>query len=321
MENSAPASVPLKLLIVELDGVLVDVHREVHLAGFNAAFKALDLDCAHWSPEIYTDLVAEGGGTAQGMIAAYFGKVGWPIFLPKEERGIYGEKIEALKDAAIPELVRSGKVALRAGALEFLTQAVQSEDFKVAVISATASDPADKIAEAVLACLGEEALAEILVFGSSGILSDMEGGVQEVPLESQLANFLDQRKREAVAEIGEAMFTNQGSTQLAVDSSVLGIRSQRATITTDLLQTITMLSGVPVSSAAFVTCSSNSVPTASTAGLMCFAVKNSLLTRGAQYSGTLSVFDGFGPGGGATISRIRALMDSSLNSKTVPGNF
>lgn len=57
---------PSRLLIIECDGVLVDIHKEIHLAAFNAAFRELGLDCANWTPAIYTDLIRMGDGTVRG---------------------------------------------------------------------------------------------------------------------------------------------------------------------------------------------------------------------------------------------------------------
>ena len=50
-----------KLLIVECDGVLVDVHKTGHLAAFNLAFHDLGLDCAHWTPVVTDSRPASNG--------------------------------------------------------------------------------------------------------------------------------------------------------------------------------------------------------------------------------------------------------------------
>ena len=63
--TSSTASPP-RLLIIECDGVLVDVHSEIHLPAFNTAFRELGLDCANWTPAIYTDLIRMGDGTVKG---------------------------------------------------------------------------------------------------------------------------------------------------------------------------------------------------------------------------------------------------------------
>ena len=41
-----------KLLIIECDGVLVDIHKNGHLPAFNLAFHELGLDCANWTPVV-----------------------------------------------------------------------------------------------------------------------------------------------------------------------------------------------------------------------------------------------------------------------------
>jgi hypothetical protein len=60
-----------------------------------------------------------------------------------------------------------GKVPLRDGAAKFLSEALGTGEFKIAVIAATASDPTDNVADtALLAALGPELKDKILMVGS-----------------------------------------------------------------------------------------------------------------------------------------------------------
>lgn len=96
--------------MVECDGVLVDIHKDAHRVAFNKAFEVtlfvwsphghskggngafvvtsvptdfapmvmmqeLGLDCVAWTPSVYHDLLRSGDGTAEGIVAAYFGMV------------------------------------------------------------------------------------------------------------------------------------------------------------------------------------------------------------------------------------------------------
>ncbi|KAK9049710.1 hypothetical protein SSX86_031321, partial [Deinandra increscens subsp. villosa] len=44
-------------VLLEIDGVLMDVYRYCNREAFNLAFKKMGLDCAHWTEPIYLDLV------------------------------------------------------------------------------------------------------------------------------------------------------------------------------------------------------------------------------------------------------------------------
>jgi hypothetical protein len=68
-DGGEASSIPRKLLIIECDGVLIDIHKDIHLAAFNEAFRELGLDCANWTPAIYTDLIRMGDGTVKGAFS------------------------------------------------------------------------------------------------------------------------------------------------------------------------------------------------------------------------------------------------------------
>ena len=42
---------------------------------FLACMQELGLDCVAWAPAVYHDLLRSGDGTAEGIVAAYFGMV------------------------------------------------------------------------------------------------------------------------------------------------------------------------------------------------------------------------------------------------------
>ena len=65
-------------MIVEVDGVLCDVHCDLHRLAFNEAFVELGMEGASWSEERYLSLLRTGGGTAEGMVERYFHFYGYP---------------------------------------------------------------------------------------------------------------------------------------------------------------------------------------------------------------------------------------------------
>ena len=76
-DDEPPAPEPL-LVIVEVDGVLCDVHCDLHRLAFNEAFVELGMEGASWSEERYLSLLRTGGGTAEGMVERYFHFYGYP---------------------------------------------------------------------------------------------------------------------------------------------------------------------------------------------------------------------------------------------------
>ena len=71
-EHDPPAAAEPLLVVVEVDGVLCDVHCDLHRLAFNEAFVALGMEGASWSEDRYLSLLRTGGGTAEGMVERYF---------------------------------------------------------------------------------------------------------------------------------------------------------------------------------------------------------------------------------------------------------
>lgn len=51
------------------------VHPLYSLARWTMRMQELGLDCVAWAPPVYHDLLRSGDGTAEGIVAAYFGMV------------------------------------------------------------------------------------------------------------------------------------------------------------------------------------------------------------------------------------------------------
>ena len=77
-EHDPPAAAEPLLVVVEVDGVLCDVHCDLHRLAFNEAFVALGMEGASWSEDRYLSLLRTGGGTAEGMVERYFHFYGYP---------------------------------------------------------------------------------------------------------------------------------------------------------------------------------------------------------------------------------------------------
>jgi hypothetical protein len=96
--------------------------------------------------------------------------------------------------------------------------------------------------------------------------------------------------------------------QVSMDASLLGVTSQRSTCSAELLSTVAALAGVSKQHTVFMTCSGALVHTAAAAEINAVVIKNSLLSRGAEFPDCAGSFDGFGAGGGATAARLISLM-------------
>nr|XP_016445502.1 PREDICTED: uncharacterized protein LOC107770681 [Nicotiana tabacum] len=62
-------------LLLEVEGVLMDVYRLGNCQAFNAAFRKLGLDCANWSQPVYQDLVRKSMGDEERMLVLFFNRV------------------------------------------------------------------------------------------------------------------------------------------------------------------------------------------------------------------------------------------------------
>lgn len=51
------------------------LHPSYILARWTMSVQELGLDCVAWAPPVYHDLLRSGDGTAEGIVAAYFGMV------------------------------------------------------------------------------------------------------------------------------------------------------------------------------------------------------------------------------------------------------
>eukprot|EP00891_Asterochloris_glomerata_P001901 jgi/Astpho2/1901/Aster-x0087 len=86
---------------------------DCHRVAFNQAFSQLGLDCAHWTAPVYWDLLRAGDGSAQGLVAAWFGTVGWPTALATSDRRQFAVKIDQIKQQNLNNMIMDGKVPLR----------------------------------------------------------------------------------------------------------------------------------------------------------------------------------------------------------------
>jgi hypothetical protein len=57
--------------------------------------------------------MSQGDGTGEGLVRAYFSRVGWPTFLPTKEEDIFTRKVHELKQVQLKKLIQKRKVPPR----------------------------------------------------------------------------------------------------------------------------------------------------------------------------------------------------------------
>lgn len=116
---------PLRAVIFDVDGTLVDSERYGHRVAFNRAFAAFDLPY-RWDEDLYGDLLHTTGG--QRRIDGYLATQG----VTQEERDRLAPALHARKTRILQELVDEGIVEVRPGAARLLTE-LAAEGVTVAV--------------------------------------------------------------------------------------------------------------------------------------------------------------------------------------------
>lgn len=103
-----------------------------------------------------------GDGTGTGLIKSYFNMVGWPLMLSTKERPDFVENIYRTKQRIFKEMVMSGNIPLRDGAVELLDDAM-ADGVKPVILAATASAPEDSAISCAMLNLGPSRASKMQV--------------------------------------------------------------------------------------------------------------------------------------------------------------
>lgn len=106
-------------LLWDVDGTLAETERDGHRVAFNLAFEARGLDW-HWSPARYGELLSVVGGRER-LLADMATRVDAPPE-PLACAALAAE-LHAIKNERYAELVRQGRIPLRAGVAALMEQA------------------------------------------------------------------------------------------------------------------------------------------------------------------------------------------------------
>lgn len=308
-----------RVVVVEVDGALIDVQGELHRRAFNAAFMRLGCGVQWHDPEAFGMLVRAGGGSAEGMVERYFMYYGFPsstggnlqnaqartwegkLEETKEARDAFIESVVAEKDRAVMDLVEEtvrGKPAfdLRPGAREVVADCLATEGVQVVLLAATGSEPSDRIVDAALALLGPELAGRCVVVEAAHGADPMGVG----DLDFSLAAALTERKGELMRPEVKDLQRQDYKSDMIVDSGMFNM-TRRAT--SAMLLDVAGAAGVAPASVVVLGASQASCDAAHAAGMRT-AIARTRMQEAAEFSRLDTHGDGFGFGGGVTAARL-----------------
>ncbi|CAK0770339.1 hypothetical protein CVIRNUC_003757 [Coccomyxa viridis] len=301
-------------ILIECDGVLCDTHREGHRVAFNRAFSEFGLDCMHFNPHVYHDLLRCGDGSAEGLVTAFFDVVGWPTTLATADRRPFVSRLHEAKQKHMIDMVVTGEIPLRTGAKDFVQEALDA-GAKVATIAGTCSTPEEKVAEAALEKLGVGSSDRMRVFmlGASSPPEQQQAQaqppVESLSLEAQFTRAQARIKEDQASEfIMSLRADRETSIPLGIDPALLAAaKGGKGPLSANFLIACIATMMLPLRQCAVIAGNGAVMRAAKQAGVASIAVPPPLSARGtfpdADYA-----FDGFGPGGGITWRRVDALL-------------
>ncbi|XP_043698567.1 CBBY-like protein isoform X2 [Telopea speciosissima] len=160
-------------VILEVEGVLMDVYRLGNRQAFNVAFQKLGLDCANWTEPIYLDLLRKTGSEEEMMLVLYFNRIGWPTSLPTNEKETFMKSVLREKKNALEEFVMAKSLPLRPGIENFVDDALH-EGIPVVIVTAY-NKSYDKMARSIIEKLGNERVSKIRTVGKEEVEQSLYG--------------------------------------------------------------------------------------------------------------------------------------------------
>ncbi|KAH6827371.1 Haloacid dehalogenase-like hydrolase superfamily protein [Perilla frutescens var. hirtella] len=319
--NSAESDQSQKFaVLIEVEGVLMDVYRLCNRQAFNEAFKKLGLDCANWSEPVYLDLLRIGKnltarketlghltkdrrsvGDEERMLILYFNRIGWPTSVATSEKGTFMKNVLREKKNAVDDLVMSNAFSLRPGAEEFVDEASE-EGVPVAILTAY-SISGEKAARSIVEKLGTDRISKIKIIGDDEVKQSFYG---QLVFGKGVSSSLDEQLAQAVNKAASAE-KQRVAEEVA---SMLKLKVELNTTSSESFQNIVAalragaeMAEVPIYNCVLVAGSQSGVAAAERIGMPCVVLRSSSTSR-AEFRSAIAVMDGFG-GADLTISRLR----------------
>mmetsp|Transcript_38380 Transcript_38380/g.61865 ORF Transcript_38380/g.61865 Transcript_38380/m.61865 type:complete len:310 (+) Transcript_38380:42-971(+) len=157
--RAAPFQVSAKLdaVFFDCDGVLADTERDGHRIAFNQGFKENDLrdndgKLMEWDEELYGRLCEIGGGKERMM--GYWDRIGY-----KEGTWDLAKKLHLRKTDIFQELIGSGKIPLRPGVQDLITELLEAK-----ITVAVCSTSNEKAVQKIVDMMGPQISSQIRIF-------------------------------------------------------------------------------------------------------------------------------------------------------------
>lgn len=293
-------------ILLEVEGVLADVNRSGNRHAFNVAFQKLGLDCANWTEPVYMDLVRKGGGDEKRMLVLFFERIGWPTSLPTDEKEPFLKNVMREKHRALRDYVTTGNLALRAGIMEFLDDALGAGI--PLVILASYSRNGEDVARCIAEKLGSERMNKIKIVGQSEVENSFYGQlVLGKGVSASLDEYLANEAVKAVAAEKQRV-AKEVASMLTLSVEVDTNSSEMSKKVIASLRAGMEYAGVPVQSCILLAGSHTGVLAAERIGMPCIVVRSSSTSR-AEFPSARAVVDGYGAGD-MTISRLCRMLSS-----------
>lgn len=284
-------------LLLEVEGVMVDLHRAGHLEAFNSAFLACGFDWARWTTASYSSLYRRTGGDPSAMLRVFFEQQRWPVEgMDEADKEALIARLLHLKGAALEAAAAEGRVPLRPGLVELLEEALGT-GCQVAALASQARC-GEAMARQLLQRLPLHLREGLLVVGRkearesafwqvAGEGQGREPRSLEDALSMELAEAVAARKQLVAEQVARVL-----RVRADVDTGSLGVQGAEAVAA---MRAACELRELPLSRVVVLAGSQTTVQVAIRAGIPSVAVRSSISAQ-AEFPGALVVYEDFGPG-------------------------
>ncbi|KAL6332888.1 hypothetical protein AAG906_019400 [Vitis piasezkii] len=162
-------------ILLEVEGVIVDVYWMGNRNAFNTAFRKLGLDCANWPEPVYLDLLRKSAGDEERMLILFFNKIGWPTSVPTSEQKTFMQNVLREKKNALDDLLVSKGLPLRPGVEDFIDDAY-NEGIPLLVLT-PCCESEDKVRRFIADKLGPERISKVKIVGNEEVEQSSYGQI------------------------------------------------------------------------------------------------------------------------------------------------
>ncbi|KAI3921457.1 hypothetical protein MKW98_013391 [Papaver atlanticum] len=298
VDNENPS--PGFAILLEVEGVLMDVYRVGNREAFNLAFSKRGLDCANWTEPIYLDLVRKTGGDEERMVILFFERIGWPTSLPTNEKEAFVKSVLKEKRKALDEFVMTQDLLLRHGVETFIDDAL-SRSIPVVILTAYSKN-GEKLARSIAEKLGPDRISKLKIVGKEEMEGSLYGQLvlgkgPSFGLDDELAKEVSKaasaQKQKIAEEVASAL-------KVSVDLNTRPTESSEKIVAT--LRAGAEYAGVPVQNCVLVAGGQSGVSGSQCIAMPCIVLRSSSTSR-AEFPSARAIMDGFG-GADLTVSKL-----------------